>query len=224
MKKLFILSVSILSQYLFAQDVTHELTRFTEVKIYDKISAELIPSQENKIEITGSRSNDVEVLQKNDELKVRMPLTKLLKGENIIVKIYYSGALDEIEAFEGSDISSLKPIRANDLEITAKEGAEIRLEIQAEELDVKVVTGAVVTLNGNISGEMEAELKTGGVLNAKDLKTKRTEVSISAGGEANVNATHFVKARTKAGGTINIYGKPTKIDRQTFAGGTINQK
>ncbi|SRR5690554_1747165 len=224
MKKLIILSLSILSQYFFAQDVTHQLSRFTEVKIYDRISAELIPSQENKIEITGSRSKDVEVLQKNDELKVRMPLTKLLKGESISVKIYYSGTLDEIEAFEGSDISSLHPVRANDLEITAKEGSEIRLEIEAEELDVKVVTGAVVTLSGNVSGEMEAELKTGGVLNAKGLKTRRTEVSISAGGEANVTATDFVKARTKAGGTINIYGKPAKIDQQTFAGGTINQK
>src|SRR5690606_26481505 len=116
----------------------------------------------------------------------------------ISVKIYYSGTLDEIEAFEGSDISSLHHVRVNDLEITAKEGSEIRLEIEAEELDVKVVTGAVVTLSGNVSGEMEAELKTGGVLNAKGLKTRRTEVSISAGGEANVTATDFVKARTKA--------------------------
>lgn len=224
MKKLIALSGLLVSQFFFAQDVTKELSRFTEVKIYDRISAELIPSKENKIEITGSRSNEVEVLQRNDELKVRMPLTKLLKGENIIVKIYYSETLDEIEAFEGSDITSLQPVRTNDLEVTAKEGSEIRLEIEADELDVKVVTGATVSLTGTVSGEMEADLKAGGVLNAKNLKTKRTEVSISAGGEANVNATDFVKARTKAGGTINIYGKPAKIDQQTFAGGTISQK
>ena len=224
MKKLFILSALLISQLFFAQDVTKELTRFTEVKIYDRISAELVPSNENKIEITGSRSNEVEVLQKNDELKVRMPLTKLLKGENIIAKIYYAAILDEIEVFEGSDITSLQPVRAKDLEITAKEGSEIRLEIEADELDVNIATGAMVTLTGNVSGEMEAELKTGGVLNAKGLKTRRTEVSISAGGEADVNATDFVKARTRAGGTISIYGKPAKIDQQTFAGGTIKQK
>lgn len=224
MKKLFLLSGLLVSQFFFAQDVTKELTRFTEIKVYDRISAELIPSKENKIEITGSRSSEVEVLQKNDEVKIRMPLTKLLKGESISVKIYYSGILDEIEAFEGSFINSTALIKAQDLEITAKEGSEIRLEVDVEELDVKAVTGATVTLTGNVSGEMEADLKTGGILRAKDLKTKRTEVSISAGGEADVNATDFVKARTKAGGTINIYGKPAKIDQQTFAGGKINQK
>ncbi len=224
MKKLIIISGLLLSQLFFAQDVSKELTRFTEVKIYDRISAELIWSNQNKIEIIGSRSSEVEVLQKNDELKVRMPLTKLLQGENISVKIYFTETLDEIEAFEGSFITAEKPIKAEDLEITAKEGAEIRLEVQVEELDVKVVTGATVTLNGSVSGEMEADLKTGGILKAQDLTTKRTEITISAGGEADVNATDFVKARTRAGGTINIYEKPAKIDQQTFAGGTINQK
>src|SRR5690606_34055452 len=90
MKKLFILSALLISQLFFAQDVTKELTRFTEVKIYDRISAELVPSNQNKIEITGSRSNEVEVLQKNDELKVRMPLTKLLKGEKIIMRQFWT--------------------------------------------------------------------------------------------------------------------------------------
>lgn len=223
MKKLIILTGLLISQIFFAQDTSRDLTRFTEVRIYDRISAEIIPSNQNKIEITGERSNEVEVLQRNDELKVRMSLSKLLQGQSISVKIYYTETLDEIEAFEGSFITSSSTIKSDDLEITAKEGSEIRLDIQAEELDIKIVTGATVTLNGNVSGEMEADLKTGGILNAKNLVTKRTKVTVSAGGEANIQAIDFVKARTRAGGTINIYGKPSKIDQQTFAGGNINQ-
>ncbi len=224
MKKLIVLSGLLVSQFFYAQDVTKDLSSFTEVRIYDKISAELIPSSENKIEIYGSNSNDVEVLQKNDELKVRMPLTKLLKGEDIKVTIYYKGTLEEIEAFEGSFITSLKPITSPNLEITAKESSEIRFEIEAEDLEVKSVLGANITLNGTVSGTMEAEIRTGGTLEAQDLKTKKTKVSISAGGSADVYATDYVKADTKAGGTINIYGKPTKIDQRTVAGGSINQK
>lgn len=224
MKKLIVLSGLFMSQFIFTQDITKELTPFTEVKIYDKISAELVLSNENKIEIYGSKSNDVEILQKNNELKVRMPLTKLLKGEDIKVKIYYKGPLDEIEAFEGSFITSLKPIKSSDLEITAKEGAEIRLEIEAEDLEVKAVSGANIHLNGSVSGTMEVDIKTGGILEAKNLKTKKTKVSISAGGSADIYATDYVKANTKAGGTINIYGKPAKIDQKTIAGGSINQK
>lgn len=224
MKKVFILFSLIVTSTFNAQEVSKDLTRFNEVKVYDRISAELVPSDRNYIEISGKRSAEVEVIQKNDELKVRMPLTKLLKGEEISVRIYFTQPLEEIEAFEGSLITSEKLIKADDLEITAKEGSQINLEIQVEELDVKVVTGAEIMLKGTVIGEMEAEISTGGVLDAKNLKTKRTEVSINAGGEAEVNATDFVKARTKAGGTIHIYGKPAKIDQQTFAGGTITEK
>ena len=223
MKKLIVLSGLLFSQFFYAQDVTKDLSSFTEVKIYDKISAELIPSNENKIEIFGLKSNDVEVLQKNDELKVRMPLTKSLKGEDVKIKIYYK-TLEEIEAFEGSFITSSKPIKSSDLEITAKEGAEIRLEIEAEDLEVKVVSGADITLNGTVSGTMEVNIKAGGTLQAQNLKTKKAKVSVSAGGTAEIFATDFVKAETKAGGTINIHGKPAKIEQKTIVGGSINQK
>lgn len=224
MKQFIIATVLLISQLFFAQEITKDLGRFNEVKIYDRISAELIPSDKNYIEISGKRSSEVEVIQKNDELKVRMPITKLLKGEDISVRIYYSQTLEDIEAYEGSLVTSDHVIKASDLEITAKEGSQINLEIEVEELDVKVVTGGEIMLRGTVAGEMEADIKTGGVLDAKKLKTKRTEVSINAGGEAEVFATDFVKARTKAGGTIYIYGKPAKIDQQTFAGGTIVEK
>jgi len=224
MKKLIALSGLLASQFFFAQEVTKDLSAFTEVKIYDKISAELIQSDHNKIEIYGSRSNEVEILQKNDELKVRMPLTQSLKGDAIKVKIYYKGILEDIEAFEGSFITSSKAIQSSNLEITAKEGAEIRLEIDVEDVEVKITLGADIRLSGTVSGTMDVDIKTGGTLEAKDLNTKKTKVSVSAGGNADVRASDYVKAQTRAGGTINIYGKPAKIDQRTVAGGSINQR
>ncbi len=224
MKKLIVLSGLFISQFFFAQDLTKELSAFTEVKIYDKISAELIRSEHNKIEIYGSKSSEVEILQKNDELKVRMPLTQSLKGEGIKVKIYYKGVLEDIEAFEGSFITSLNTIESSDIEITAKEGAEIKVEIQGEDVEVNASTGAAIYLTGTISGTLEVDIKAGGILEAQKLKAKKAKVSVSAGGSADIYATDFVKAQTRAGGTINIHGKPVKIDQKTFAGGSINQK
>ncbi len=221
MKKLFSLIALILVQFLFAQEVTRELAPFTEIKVYDRISAELIKSDQNKIEISGTRSQEVEVLQKKDEVKIRMPFSKLLKGEDISVKVYYSGKLSEIDAYEGSFITSQDVISAFDLELEVKEGAEMKLELAVTELEVKVVTGGFMHLTGEVKGEMEATIKTGGQLKAQKLLTKRTDVSISAGGEAEIYATDYVKARVKAGGDIHIYGKPTYIDQKTIVGGTI---
>ncbi|MGB8704547.1 MAG: DUF2807 domain-containing protein [Gillisia sp.] len=43
------------------------------------------------------------------------------------------------------------------------------------------------------------------------------------GGYANVNAKEYVKASTKAGGNIYIYGNPETIDQETTFGGTIKK-
>jgi len=221
-KSITLLSVLLFSKLFFAQDITSDLSSFSKVKIYDQINAELVKSDQNKIEIYGKLSNQVVVLQKNKELKVRLPLTKTLKGDDLRVKIYYNSTLYEIEAFEGSFITSTQTIKSSNLEITAKEGSEIKLELETEDLEVKSTTGASVFLSGSVSGTMEAEVKMGGTIEATKLISKKTKVSVSMGGKANVYATNYAKAKTNAGGTINIYGNPSKTETKSFAGGTIN--
>jgi len=222
MKKLIVLFSLLLVQFLFSQDLTKDLSSFTQVKIYDKITAELVKSDQNKIEIYGALSSDVVIIQKNHELKVRLPLTKTLKGDKISVKIYYTQPLELIEAFEGSFVTSIQTIKSCDLEITVKEGGEAKLNIETEDLEIKVTTGGEAYLSGSVSGTMNAEIKMGGTIEATKLKAKKIKISVSMGGKANVYASDYAKAKTNAGGTINIYGKPNKTDVKSFAGGTIN--
>lgn len=203
----------------WSQSVTKDPGDFNKVKVYDRISAELIPSNENKVEITGKRCKDVIIANQNGELKLAMPPAKLLKGEEIEAKIYYQ-ELKSIDASEGGYISSQKAVNSPKLEITAKEGAEIKLELDVEILRVKSVTAATVRLEGKAS-DQEISIGTGGIVEAKNLATNRTDVSINAGGEADVNASKYVKARTKAGGEITIYGNPESIDKKSLLGGTI---
>jgi hypothetical protein len=98
-----------LSQLNFAQEkITKNLGDFDQVKVFDRISLQLVPANENKIEITGDRREDVEIVNKNGELKVRMKLKKLLKGEDITAILYYKNEIETIEASEGSYVSSEK--------------------------------------------------------------------------------------------------------------------
>ena len=88
MKKLFLITFVLLSQITIAQ-VTRTLGDFDKVKVFDKLNVKLIPSNENKIIITGKRENEVEVLNKNGELKLRMPFPKLLSGDDVIIKLFF---------------------------------------------------------------------------------------------------------------------------------------
>lgn len=220
MKTLFTAAVLFLMQFSFAQS-KKETGTFTTVNVFDRISVELIPADANVITITGNRHEEVEIINKNGDLHIRMPLKKLLKGEEINVKLYYM-ELHAVDASEGSFVSSSQPIEQAMLSLTAKEGSEIKLDVVVDKLNVKSVTGATVTLSGK-SKYQEVSLGTGGILKAKDLKTVQTSLSITTGGQADVNASDIVDVKIKAGGDVTVYGNPKKIDEKITLGGTVNR-
>ena len=104
MKKIAIIAFVFLSQITIAQ-VTRNLGDFDEVKVFDKINVKLIPASENKIIITGARAEEMQTVNKNGELKIRMPFPKLLSGDDIMVKLYFK-KLESISVSEGSYVSS----------------------------------------------------------------------------------------------------------------------
>jgi hypothetical protein len=220
MKKLFFIAAMVLTQISVGQ-VSKNIGDFDSVKVFDRLNVQLIPSSQNKIEITGNRSNEVETVNKNGELKIRMSLGKLLKGEEIKVKLYFK-KIQSIDASEGAVVTSDKSFKQTSIAITAKEGAQITVPLNVEKAKVKSVTGAIVQLSGSASVQ-DASLGTGGVLEAKDLKTSQTTVAITTGGEASVSATDLVDAKVRAGGTILIYGSPKKINQNTVLGGSIKE-
>ncbi len=195
---------------------------FTKVSSFDKIDVQLIASNENKVVLHGKEANQVELVNKNGELKIRMPLTKMLSGDNISATVYYK-KLDAVEANEGSRIASKDEISTINFDIICKEGSEIKLtNIQSDRLQVRVSQGSVVTILGT-SKNQDILSNSGGKYDGQDCITEQTVVTVNAGGIAHVYATDFVDAKTRAGGEIKIYGQPKQINEKKIAGGTIEQ-
>lgn len=221
MKKVVVVAFAIVSQITFAQ-VTKKIGDFNQLKVYDKLKVELIESSENKVVISGNRENEVEVVNKNGELKLRMPFPKLLSGEDISIKLYFK-SIDGITASEGSYISSDAVFKQTILDLSAKEGSEIYLELDTQKANIKAVTGGTIELIGKAINQ-DVNIMSGGSLRSKGLKTSQTTITVSAGGNAEINASVLVDAKVKAGGSIFIYGKPKQINQQTILGGTIIEK
>ena len=221
MKKGIALVFILLTQIVAAQ-VTRDLGDFDEVKVFDKLNVKLIASTENKIVITGNRENEVEVVTKNGELKLRMPFPQLLAGEDISIELYYKN-IESIEASEGSHVSSDAPFKQTQININAKSGAEISLDLDVAKASIRAVSGGIIKLSGNAINQ-DVTIASGGILNAEELHTSQTSVTVSAGGSADVYATLLVDAKVNAGGSIVIYGKPKHINQKTVIGGTITEK
>ena len=212
-----------LSQMNFAQDKSVKLGDFDQVKVFDRISVLLVEGSENKIEITGKRKDDVEIVNKNGDLKVRMKFGKLLKGDDISATIYFTKQINSVEASEGSYVSSEATFKAIDFLASAKEGAEVKLNLDIKKLKVKAYSGGILNLKGKATNQ-DIIVNSGGIVKAKDLATSQTSVAVNAGGEADVNASDLVDAKTRAGGNITVYGNPAQVNKKNVIGGNITIK
>ena len=135
------------------------------------------------------------------------------------VVLFYK-ELNLIDANEGSFIFSDEIMETIDLDVKAQEGAIIRMEVAAKRLNVRVVSGSVITMSGTVANQ-DVVVNSGGIYKAKECFTEQTKVSVSAGGTANIYATDIAKATVKAGGNIAIYGNPKLADTKKILGGNI---
>jgi hypothetical protein len=219
MKKI-ICSFLLISSIAFSQ-IEKSVGDFNKVTSFDQIEVLLIPSDENKVVLNGSGSEDVEIVNKNAELKIRMRLTKMLSGDNISVTVYYK-KIDAVEANEGSRISSEATFKSTSFDIIAKEGSQIKIKINVDRLTVRVANGSTISISGTTKNQ-DVLIYSGGIYEAERLKTSQTIITTNAGGDADVYATDLVDAKVRAGGDIRIFGKPKQVNQKIIAGGTIKE-
>ncbi len=220
--KQFFLNILVFSIFsIVNSQVNKNLGEFHKVTSFDKIDVQLVKSKENKIELKGSGSESVELVNKNGELKIRMPLDKLMQGDNISATLFYTN-IEAVEANEGSRIASNDVFTGTHFDIIVKEGSEVKLELDVDKLTARSSNGSVLELTGK-ADFTDVLVNSGGKYEAEELVTKQTTITANAGGEADVNASDYVNAKVRAGGSILIYGKPKQIDQKVIAGGSIEQ-
>ena len=220
MKKVFLILLVFAAKIMVAQE--REVEEFDKVTAFDQIDVQLIPSKENKVVLNGKNSEEVELVIKDGELKIRLPLTKMMKGDDISATVYYTN-LVAVEANEGSRIGSEATIKSTDFSIEVKEGSVVNLKLDVGQLQLKINGGGKVNLSGKAKTQ-DVLLNNGSVYKAEKLLSNQVTITANTGAGAFIKATDYVDAKVRAGGEITIYGKPKKIDKKTIAGGKIYEK
>jgi len=203
------------------QPIEKTVGEFSEVKAFDLINVTMIKSDENKVIISGKNKRDVQVVNKNGKLKIRMGIEEIYDGNDTDVTLYYT-SVDVLDANEGAKIAVEDVLDQFEVKLKAQEGGEITAELKSTFADVRAVTGGIINLSG-ASQKQNVSIYTGGVLNAEDFKTKSTKINVNAGGDASINATELVEVKVRAGGDVYIYGNPKEIDEKRVLGGRVKR-
>ncbi|MFS4466213.1 head GIN domain-containing protein [Maribacter sp. 2210JD10-5] len=202
--------------------ISKSLDAFSEVKVFDGLSVNLIKSLENKAIITGADTDKVAIVNNDGKLKIRMQIGKIFSGYKTFIDLHYVDKIVIIDVNEDARITSQEIIEQDVLELKAQEGGELVIAAEVEQMLIKSVSGGVIETSGS-SDVQDVQINTGGVYEGKDFKTKFSTINVNAGSRAEVYASEYVKAAVKAGGEVLVYGNPPKLEEKTVFGGIIKR-
>ncbi len=212
-----ILVVSILQ--LNARSVA--VSDFDQVRIWGNLKVVLMESEENRVNVEYDL-HEVDISVENGVLKVKRD--KVLSPDSydsqpIEVVIEYQ-RLNTLKAAAGAQVKTAKAIIGDHLKIEFVSGAQGKIEIEANDLDLKTASGAQLKLYGKTYSQ-RTKVATGGMLRAHGLLCQRTYVKSNTGGEAKVVATETLEANATTGGMIYYEGGPEMISIKDNLGGEV---
>nr|AOE05991.1 conserved hypothetical protein [uncultured bacterium]CCF99806.1 exported protein containing DUF2807 [uncultured Flavobacteriia bacterium] len=220
MKNLIMLLVLLTIGAANAQNNERNIGDFTEVKVFDRMRVNLIKSSENKVILKGKDTENIELINSDGVLKVRMNLDKIFDGNETFVEVYYNN-LRVIDANEGAQVEINELLEQSRIEIRVQEGAIVNAGLDVEFAEMRAVTGGIIKAKGSAE-KQNVEINTGGIFEGKSLETTDTTLRIQAGGEADIFARRTAQIKIRAGGDVDVYGNPTEVIQDKFIGGRIN--
>ena len=204
---------------LHAQKISESLSDFKEVKTFNAVEVVIIPSEENRIEITGHSKEKVKFDIVEDRLEIRMTLDNIWSKDNTLIKVY-GRSIETIDANEGSLVQVHGILEGQEKVFRAQEGARILARVAAKNVISKAISGGSVELEGKAETQ-EVQINSAGQYLGKDLRTQQTVITCTTAGKGEIYATDYCKATAKIGGTIEIFGRPKEVDQKTALGGKI---
>ena len=204
-------------------DVRDVRSTFTGIKVSSGI--DIILTQDNNQSVRVEADNNI----------IEYIVTKV---ENGVLKVYFDRSITfagskkvyvtmrEIERLSTSsagDIIGTNLLKCADLSLTATSAGDIKLEVQADHIDINISSSGDIDLGGECR-TMKASLSSAGDLNAFNMKAREVDINVSSAGDASVYASERLEARASSAGDIRYLGDPEYVNAHSSSAGSIRKR
>ena len=206
-----------------AMSSTRNLEAFTELKVSESITVELVKANNNQVEIEVQSGNDEDLITKVSDGVLRIFWKKGM-GYNRTARVKLSfKELDYISTSAGAKVISNEVLNTKELKVMATSGGAITLEVECNKVDANVSSGSKIKLEGSTKTQ-QVDASSGGSYKADALTCETTEAKASSGASIFVHASNSIKAEAGSGGSIKYMGDPQikDIEASKMSGGRIS--
>lgn len=131
--------------------------------------------------------------------------------------------VNSVKTTSAGDVFGETPIKSDRLKLSASSAGDIKLEVNAKDIDIDISSSGDMTLSGE-TDMLKADLSSAGDLNAYELKAREADVSVSSAGDADIYATEKITARASSAGDVNYKGDPKYVDAHSSSAGGIHKR
>lgn len=235
-KNTFLIGLFLCSAAIFAQDKIkgngNVITKKVTTSSYDKVmvagffDVTLVSGNEGTITVKGEENllDYVSITVENGALKIATEKGKRIspsQGHDIVLTVPFE-SLDEVSLAGSGDIRSESKITASKFETKLTGSGDIKLTIDAQEVDATVTGSGDMTLKGK-TGDFTCKVTGSGDLSAFDLDSDKVNTSVSGSGDCRVFCSGSLEARVTGSGDIQYKGDPKKKDIKVSGSGSISK-
>ncbi|MGC1391964.1 MAG: head GIN domain-containing protein [Bacteroidales bacterium] len=131
--------------------------------------------------------------------------------------------VSSVRTSSAGDVFGESLISSDKLELSASSAGDIKLDVNAKNIDVDISSSGDITLTGE-TDFLRADLSSAGDLKAYDLKAREADISVSSAGDADVNVSEKITARASSAGDVNYKGDPKYVDAHSSSAGGIHKR
>lgn len=225
---LAIICLFMFTNMLLAQDVTRELSSYTELSVSGGIDVELHPgSPKAVIEVKEGDLDKLKTTVENGKLIIKFEKKSWFFSwgdQHASIKLYGADRLSSISVSAGAEVESEFEIESEEFSVSASSGADLEIDLDARYVSASASSGGSIEINGHASS-LSASASSGGSIEAHEFESSKVNASASSGGGIKVWVTEELAASVSSGGSVRYKGDPqhTDIDSGKYSGGNVSK-
>jgi hypothetical protein len=217
-----------------AQSKQIQIQPFQTLRAYGPFRVTLVASDKERIEIIYKGIDEDAVVIDSDDGNLNMKLrnkhywndwndSRSHQQRYVKVTVYFK-KLKKIDVEAGATVVSDFTITSPSLALVSRMGAEMRLDVATQEVELDSSMGSEVVLTGTTE-TLEVSSKMGSTVRAIRLKSEKARVKAYMGSDVSVYASKELDASAGFGATIHFDGDPSvRNTSHSFGGETTATK
>jgi hypothetical protein len=131
--------------------------------------------------------------------------------------------ITKLTASSGADLIGKSEIKSDYLEIDASSGADIVVQIDANEVDLDASSGSDIRVSGTVK-RLTADASSGSDIKAGDLIAINGKASASSGADILLYVTQNLTANASSGSDIKYIGNPKSVSKNKSVSGSVSHQ